>query len=104
MALELACYGGVIGWLFSRLARRGVRTVLYSLLPAMLVGRLVWGLAQLLLLGVGEGGFTSAAFLAGALTGAIPGILLQLLLIPALMLALDKMRVVSLYSNPNFNP
>lgn len=99
MAVEMAVYGAVIGLLFGRLPRRGLSSLYACLISAMLAGRLAWGGAQLLLLGLGGKSFTLAAFFAGAVTSALPGIVLQLVLIPALMLALEKMHAVSLHSN-----
>ena len=49
---------------------------------------------QALLLGLSGNSFPFSAFLAGAVTNAIPGILLQLVLIPSLMLALDRTKLV----------
>ena len=42
---------------------------------------------------IGGGNFTVAAFLAGAITNAIPGIIAQIVLIPILVMAADKWRV-----------
>ena len=67
------------------------RMCLYAaLLTAMVAGRLVWGVAEVVLLGLGGNAFTAQAFLAGALLNAVPGILVQLILIPAVMAALQK--------------
>jgi len=89
MSFELAVYGLVSGLLYRRLTHNTVGIYL-SLVPAMLVGRLVWGIVRIFLSGVGGEAFTWAAFLAGAFTTAIPGILLQLLLIPLLVLILQR--------------
>ena len=59
----------------------------------MLCGRVVWGIVTALLLLNGEG-FTFAAFIAGAFTNAIPGIILQLVAIPVAVLALQKAKLV----------
>ena len=59
----------------------------------MLVGRAVWGIAMALLL-IGGDGFTFAAFISGAFTTAFPGILLQLIIIPATVLALKRAKLV----------
>ncbi len=80
MALELATYGLAAALTYRVLPRRRW-TVYPSLLIAMLAGRIVWGCAMLLLVGA-RGGFGWSVFLAGAVTNALPGILLQLLLIP----------------------
>ncbi|MBP5245244.1 MAG: ECF transporter S component, partial [Clostridia bacterium] len=65
-----------------------------SIIAAMIAGRIVWGIAQVILLGLNGKPFTFAAFLAGAVTNAIPGIILQLILIPLVMLALDRAKLV----------
>ena len=60
----------------------------------MLAGRAVWGAAQVVLLGISGGAFTWKMFLAGAFFNAIPGIVIQLILIPALMVALNRTGLV----------
>lgn len=86
MAFELATYGFISGLLYRRLPRsRG--SVYASLIAAMVIGRVVWGLVMFVCMG---GNFGLEAFVAGALTSAIPGIILQLLLIPVLVISLQK--------------
>ncbi len=94
MAFELAAYGGVAGFLYGRSKWRCLIALYRSLLTAMVAGRLVWGAAKVCLLGLGESGFTWEMFLAGALLNAIPGIVLQLILIPAIMVALNRTGLV----------
>ena len=89
MCFELAVYGLVSGWLYRRLPEK--RGCVYSaLLAAMVSGRVVWGLVMKMVATAGTDGFTWAMFLSGALLNAIPGIVLQLVLIPVLVLALRK--------------
>ena len=90
MAFELATYGFVSGFLYARSRWQCVLALYRCLIAAMLAGRLVWGAAEIVLLGLRGNAFTWEAFLAGAVTGAIPGIVLQLVLIPAVMVALDR--------------
>ena len=90
MAFELLTYGLVIGLVYRRLAKKGTVGVYAALLTAMAAGRLVWGAAEVVLLGLNGNAFTAQAFLAGALLNAVPGILVQLILIPAVMAALQK--------------
>lgn len=94
MSLELATYGFVIGFLFSHARWQCIRSLYRCLVAAMICGRIVWGFAEIVLLGISGSAFTMKAFLTGALLQAIPGIILQLILIPALMLALDKTHLV----------
>ncbi len=85
MALELAAYGFTAGFLCKRLPPK--KAYIYpALLGAMLVGRVVWGTAMFSMLG----GFTFKAFLAGAFTQAIPGIVLQIILIPPIVMLTER--------------
>ncbi len=95
MAFELAAYGAVAGFLYERLAGRPARSIV-SLVVAMLVGRVVWGLASLILYRFISGSFTLAIFWTAGFINAVPGILLQLVLIPALLLALERARLIPL--------
>ena len=90
MAFELLTYGLVIGLVYRRLAKKGMVGVYAALVTAMVAGRLVWGVAEVVLLGLNGNAFTAQAFLAGALLNAVPGIIVQLILIPAVMAALQK--------------
>ncbi|MBQ9299499.1 MAG: ECF transporter S component [Clostridia bacterium] len=89
MAFELAAYGGLAGFLYRKLPRKNAVTYAV-LLISMLAGRLVWGAVRLALSGLTGSAFTWAMFLAGAVTGAIPGILLQLVLIPLMVILMDR--------------
>lgn len=99
MAFELAVYGFVIGLLFSLLRKRGLLGIYISLAAAMLSGRIVWGIVQCFILGIGAGGFTYTAFMTSAFVNGIPGIILQLVLIPPVMLYLERTKTVKLYNN-----
>jgi len=89
MAFELAVYGGLAGLLY-RLLPRKKWSVYVALVAAMLAGRVIWGAVRLILAGLSGTGFTWAMFLAGAVTTAVPGIILQLVLIPVLVLVLER--------------
>jgi len=91
MAFELATYGAIAGLMHKVLPKK--KGFLYvSLLVAMLAGRLVWGAAMFVCLGVGGGSFGFSAFLAGAVTNAIPGILVQIVLVPVIVMVLEHMK------------
>lgn len=94
MAFEMAAYGFVAGFLYNRSRWQCVISLYRSLLVAMLAGRLVWGIVQIVFLGITGSAFTFEMFLAGALLNAIPGILVQLILIPAIMVALNRTGLV----------
>ena len=89
MCFELAAYGLVSGLLYARLPKR-TSNIYVSLLTAMLAGRAVWGIVRVVLSGVAGEPFTWAAFMAGAFINAVPGIIVHILLIPVIVLALQK--------------
>ncbi len=103
MAFELATYGFLAGFLFSHAKWKCVKSLYRCLVIAMLGGRAVWGVVQAILLGVGGDAFTLTAFLTSAFVNAIPGIILQLILIPAIMLVLDKTHLVPFKSKEQKN-
>ena len=74
MSVELATYGAVSGWLHCKLPRKKA-SIYVALLTAMVAGRLVWGLARFLCAGLDFSAFGLSAFWAGAVTSAIPGII-----------------------------
>lgn len=90
MAFELAAYGIVCGLLY-RLLPKKKYCIYISLISAMIAGRIVWGVVRVILYGLGRSPFGWAAFFAGAFTNAIPGIILQLILIPVLVITLGKL-------------
>ncbi len=94
MAFELATYGLTIGLLYGHSKWKCVFSLYRSMLIAMLAGRAVWGMVQATILGLNGSGFTVQMFMAGAFMNAIPGIILQLILIPAIMVALDRAKLV----------
>lgn len=89
MAFELMTYGLVSGLLAEKLGRNSYKNIYATLIIAMVAGRLVWGLAQIVLLGIKGNAFTMSAFLSGAIINAIPGIILQLILIPLVVKSLN---------------
>lgn len=91
MAFELAVYGMMTG-IFYRLFPRKIWSIYASLLIAMVSGRIVWGAVRMTIAGITGNAFTWKLFLAGALTQAVPGIILQLVLIPILVMAMRKVR------------
>ena len=94
MAFELETYALVVGMLYEKSRWQCTRALYRCMIAAMIAGRLVWGAVQAVLLGLGGQAFTLQAFLAGALLNAVPGIVIQLILIPAVMVALDRTKLV----------
>lgn len=100
MSLELAVYGAV-GGLCMRIFRRypaleKIYPVL-SLLVAMLIGRGVGGIASALFYALAGMEYSFQIFLSGAFITALPGIILQLLLIPSILYFLKRSGVLEKY-------
>ena len=90
MALELMTYGAVIGLVYLLGPKKELLRIYVALISAMLAGRVVWGISKAILLGVAGKAFTMELFLVGGFLDAIPGIVLQLLLVPTLVILAKK--------------
>ena len=85
MAFELCAYGAFAGF-FHRILPKKNAYIYVSLLGSMLLGRLVWGASMLVCMSVGKNAFTVGAFLTGAFANAVPGIILQIVAVPVLVI------------------
>ena len=94
MSLELASYGFVAGFLYEKHPWKCLKSLYIALISAMIAGRFIWGAAQVVLLGISGKAFTFELFLAGALLNAVPGIILQLIVIPILMVSLRQTKPI----------
>jgi thiamine transporter ThiT len=95
MAFELATYGAIAGIMHKLLPQK--KPYIYcSLLVAMIVGRIVWGSAMFVCLFASGTAFTFAAFIAGAITNALPGIIIQIVLVPIIVMILDNPKILNL--------
>ena len=99
MAFELMTYGLVIGLVYSLSRWKCIISLYRALIAAMIAGRIVWAAAQMILLGVSGSAFTMKIFLAGAFFNAVPGIIIQLILIPTVMIALGRTGLVHFHTH-----
>ncbi len=89
MAFELAVYGLIAGIMHKILPRK--KPFIYvSLITAMVVGRIVWGVVMLVCLGINNMPFTFTAFISGAFINAFPGIVVQIILVPIIVVITEK--------------
>ncbi len=93
MAFEMAAYGAVSGVLY-RLLPKKPAYLYVSLVSAMIAGRLVWGAVRFAFAGLSATAFPLSAFVSGAVLTAWPGIIAQLVLVPVIVLALKKARLM----------
>ncbi len=89
MAFELATYGIATGILYRKLPKKN-SNIYIALIGAMLAGRVVWGIVQVILAGITKTPFTWQAFVAGAFLTAVPGIICHIILIPPIVIMLKK--------------
>ena len=90
MSIELCAYGAFSGLLYAKLKGVNLRLPL-ALVGAMLLGRICWGLASFALYSLFmPATFTFPMFLGGAFINAWPGIVAQLVLVPLIVLALER--------------
>lgn len=94
MAFELAAYGLASGLLYKLLPKK-TPYIYVSLVLSMLIGRVVWGITMFVIaLFAADIQFGLPAFLAGAFIKAVPGIILHIVLIPVIIMALKRARLM----------
>lgn len=93
MMLELAVYGLAAG-IFMQLIRTGslLADLYISLAAAMLAGRFAAGAARFLIFA--RGSYSLAAWTASYFVTCLPGIIIQLIFIPAIVFALEKSELI----------
>ena len=94
MAFELAAYGCAAGLLYRLLPKKPL-SVYVALIASMLIGRIVWGLVSIPIYMISAKTFTFALFIAGGFVNAVPGIIVHIALIPPIVFALQRARLIS---------
>ncbi len=93
MLCELAAYGLAAGLLTKIVhTSRRVLSLYVQLLGAMLLGRVVYGVMNALVFSAGS--YSFSAFVTAAFVTALPGIVIQLVLLPAVVLLLERACVI----------
>lgn len=92
MTFELATYGFMAGTIY-KLLKKKTWAVYPALIGSMISGRIVWGIVRFAMLGLFQTKFSFALFLSGGFTKAIPGIVLQIVLIPVIVIVLKKTKL-----------
>ena len=90
MAIELATYGLVIGFIYMKLSKNRL-SMYVALITAMIMGRVVWGVSKAVLLGLGGRSFTITAFIVGGFVDSLLGIVLQLVVVPPIATLINRM-------------
>lgn len=93
MLVELASYGVITGSMMGFVRTGRLYGDLYiSLIAAMLIGRVLAGLARGLIFA--KGAFTVSMWFAGYFVSGVPGIIAHLILVPLLCSALMRARLI----------
>ena len=93
MAFELCAYGFITGFVYMKMKKKNIASVYISLICAMLIGRIIKGCANAVCYGIISKTYTFGMFISGAFVEAVPGIILQLILIPAILISVKKASV-----------
>lgn len=95
MVCELAAYGTVSSLLMRFVQIKSIYCKVYlSLIGAMLAGRLVCGILNSLFFAAGH--YSMQLWITSVFVTALPGITIQLVLIPALLFAFERAKLVRL--------
>ncbi len=89
MMFELCAYGVLTGVFYRRMRWN----VYAALICSMLGGRVVSGLANAVFLGVAQKPYGFAAFVTGSFMQAVPGIIIQIVFVPVIVMALEKAKI-----------
>lgn len=90
MMFELAAYGMLAALLY----KATKNNIWISLIGAMLGGRIVMGIVNAILFGLADKPYSFSAFLSAAFVTALPGIVIHLIVIPAIIYALKKAKLM----------
>lgn len=94
MMLELATYGFLTATLYH--VTKG--KILISLIGAMIGGRIVMGIVNVILFNFTDNAYGIAVFISAAFVTALPGIIIQLILIPAIIQGLKRAKLMPSYN------
>lgn len=93
MVIECAVYGCAAGLLMGIVKTKNTYADLYiSLIGAMLCGRIIAGILQALIFSAGN--YSIAAWTTSYFVTALPGIIIQVVLLPSIVFALMKAKLI----------
>ena len=93
MCFELGAYGLFAG-LFYRIFPKKIGYIYVTLIIAMILGRLVWGAVMYILMLAGKAKFGLETFWMSGVVNALPGIIAQIVLIPPIVMAFKKAKLM----------
>lgn len=90
MSFELATYGMISGLMYNILPKKTIY-IFISLIIAMLSGRLVWGCTMFCCMAFDLTKFSLTSFWIGGFANSLPGIIIQIILVPIFIIAYNKL-------------
>ncbi len=93
MTFELATYGCLTGLFYKLFPKKDI-FIYVTLVLSMICGRVVWGIVSFFLYGISGSAFSMKLFITGAFVNALPGIVIQILIIPVIIIALKKQELL----------
>lgn len=96
MAFELAAYGFFAGFIYKKLLDAKVNktvSLFAALISSMVLGRIVFLVVRIVIFKLSGSAFDFNVFLADAVLNAIPGIIMQIVLIPTIMISMEQSRI-----------
>ena len=93
MVIECAIYGFVSGFMMKVIKTKSLYLDLYiSLIVAMLIGRIIAGIFKALIFMAGK--YSLAIWLSSHFVTALPGIIVQIIVIPSIVVTLIKAKLI----------
>ena len=93
MLIELAVYGFVTGFMMQLVYTKKIYIDLYiALFAALISGRLIAGISRALIFSPGN--YSMAVWAAGYFVAALPGLVIQIILLPSIVFALERARLI----------
>lgn len=89
MSFELGTYGLLSALFYQVFPKQHIYTFI-NLLTTMVIGRIIYGILMVILLAIDGKSYTFALFISSTVVFAIPGIILQFLLIPSLVISIKR--------------
>lgn len=97
MSFELAGYAVSIALIYRLFKKKTVLSVYCAMIPSMLIGRIIWGISRAIMLGLSgpqTAAFSISIFVTSGFINAVPAIILQLIVVPAVMGALWRAHII----------
>ena len=98
VAFKMTVYGIIPYLLYKRSdsKKKSIGSLYFALFTAMISGRIVRCLFEIILLGLQGKTFVAEAFFTGVILNGIPGIVIQLIVVPIVVIAIEKSNILKI--------